>query len=66
MINDILENVESRLSGRMKFYDSSLHGLSHLREMAILAGRIASEAGSDVQSAMVAGFLYDCGAGRHD
>jgi putative nucleotidyltransferase with HDIG domain len=35
--------------------------LSHLREVAILAGRIAAESDVDVETAMVAGFLHDCG-----
>ncbi len=41
-------------------YLSNLHGLQHLREVAYLAGRIALEMGTDIESAMVAGFLHDC------
>lgn len=46
---------------RLTYYDSWLHGLAHLREVALLAGLIATEMGTDVESAMVAGFLHDCG-----
>lgn len=56
-----LRSIEAACSGRLRYYDSDLHGLGHLREVALLAGRIAVEAGADVEAAMVAGFLHDCG-----
>lgn len=36
-----------------------LHGFSHLRRVAILAGRLANAVGEDVESAVVMGFLHD-------
>jgi putative nucleotidyltransferase with HDIG domain len=57
----ILERIEATLSGKLRYYDSELHGLSHLREVSLLAGQIATEAGADVETAMVGGFLHDCG-----
>ena len=56
----ILQEVESRLAGRLEYFDSYLHGLGHLREVAMLAGQIAAESGADAETAMVAGFLHDC------
>jgi uncharacterized protein len=56
-----LEQIEAKLRGAFRQVDSELHGLAHLREVAILAGRIAAELDQDVEAAMVAGFLHDCG-----
>lgn len=56
----MLAKIESRVAGRIRYYDSALHGLGHLREVALLAGRIAAESDADVETAMVAGFLHDC------
>ena len=42
-----------------------LHGISHLRRVAILSGRLANAVGEDVESAIVMGFLHDC-ARRND
>lgn len=60
-IEERLRQIEERCRGRLHYYDSELHGLGHLREVALLAGQIAAEAGVDVEAAMVAGFLHDCG-----
>jgi uncharacterized protein len=60
-LQGILSRIEARLSGKLRYYDSELHGLSHLREVALLAGRIAAESGVDVETAVVMGFLHDCG-----
>ena len=60
-LQGILDRIEATLSGKLRYYDSELHGLSHLREVSLLAGQIAAEAGADVETAMVAGFLHDCG-----
>ncbi len=57
----ILSRIEARFGGKLRYYDSELHGLSHLREVALLAGQIAAESGVDVETAMVAGLLHDCG-----
>ncbi|RPI63023.1 MAG: HD domain-containing protein [Planctomycetaceae bacterium] len=57
----MLSRIEAAFVGKLRYYDSGLHGLSHLREVALLAGEIAAESGADVESAMVAGFLHDCG-----
>ena len=37
-----------------------LHGISHLRRVSILSGRLASAVGEDVEAAVVMGFLHDC------
>ena len=60
-LQGILSRIEVRLSGKLRYYDSELHGLSHLREVALLAGRIAAESGVDVETVVVMGFLHDCG-----
>lgn len=33
----------------------------HLRQVALTAGRLAAALGEDIESAIVAGFLHDCG-----
>lgn len=60
-LNCRLGEIEKLCAGRFPPFDSPLHGLSHLREVALLAGRIAAESGADVEAAVVAGFLHDCG-----
>ena len=60
-LQGILSRIEARLSNKLRYYDSELHGLSHLREVALLAGRIAAESGVDVETVVVMGFLHDCG-----
>jgi len=60
-LQEILSRIEATLRGKLRYFDSDLHGLSHLREVAILAGQIAAESGIDVEVAMVAGFPHDCG-----
>ena len=57
----MLQDIEVKCQGRLRYYGSDLHGLDHLREVALLAGHIAAEMGSDVEASMVAGFLHDCG-----
>lgn len=56
-----LPAIEAKLGDKLRYYDSYLHRLSHLREVAMLAGTIAAESGVDVETALVAGFLHDCG-----
>ena len=56
-----LDSIEAVCGGGVVYHDSWLHGMAHLREVALLAGWIAREMGEDVESAMVAGFLHDCG-----
>ena len=58
---DHLARIEAVCRQEIQVYDSDLHGLSHLRGVAMLAGEIATETGTDVESAVVAGFLHDCG-----
>ena len=58
-LKDILDGIESTLEGNVRYYNSTLHGLPHLREVALLAGKIALESGTDIESVMVAGFLHD-------
>ena len=53
--------IESRFADRLPCFPSELHGLNHLRKVAMLAGRIAEAIGADVESAIVAGLLHDCG-----
>jgi len=59
-----LEQIEKTFEGHIQYCKSALHGISHLRQVSLLAGKIASASGADVESAMVAGFLHD--AGRTD
>jgi uncharacterized protein len=59
-LRERLRHIEACCHGRLRYYDSDLHGLAHLREVALLAGRIALEMGEDPEAAMVAGFLHDC------
>lgn len=56
-----LQAIESALDDRLRYFDSHLHGLGHLREVALIAGRIALAHNADVEAAMVGGFLHDCG-----
>ena len=56
-----LAAIETACGNGLVYYDSWLHGLAHLREVALLAGWIAREVGENVEEAMVAGFLHDCG-----
>ena len=60
-LRDMLAGIEAKCDGRLEYFDSWMHGLEHLREVALLAGKIAAEEGADVEAAMVAGFLHDCG-----
>ncbi|HUT57746.1 MAG TPA: HD domain-containing protein [Phycisphaerae bacterium] len=57
---DLLQEIEAKCATRLRYYPSELHGLNHLKEVALLAGRIAAEMDEDVEAAMVAGFLHDC------
>ena len=57
-----LQWIETKIGGCVH-YKSSNHGISHLREVALLAGRIAAESGADVETAMIAAFLHDIGRG---
>lgn len=52
--------VEAICRTRMRLPNSPLHGLNHLRDVAMLAGRIAAAEGTDVEAAVVGGFLHDC------
>jgi len=60
-LSAMLQAIEAQLNGRLRLFDSYLHGIGHLREVALLAGRIAEQSGADIEAAMVAGFLHDCG-----
>lgn len=60
-LQDILRRIETTLDGTLRYFASDLHGREHLREVALLAGRIARRSGVDVETAMVAGYLHDCG-----
>ncbi len=55
-----LADIEACCEGRLSYFDSPVHGIEHLREVALLAGTIAIRIGCDVESAMIAGFLHDC------
>ena len=57
----VLERIERTCRPHMRYHNSWLHGLGHLREVALLAGRIAAMEGLDVEAAMVGGYLHDCG-----
>ena len=56
-----LRDLEGRCDGLVPRCESQLHGYEHCRQVALLAGRIAAEIGADVEAAMLAGLLHDCG-----
>jgi putative nucleotidyltransferase with HDIG domain len=57
----ILKKIETLFDGSIKYYDSPIHGIDHLRQVSVLAGVIALHCGADVETAMIAGFLHDIG-----
>jgi len=57
----MLQDIEAICRTKLEFMESDLHGIGHLRAVCLLAGRLAEESGADVESAMVGGFLHDCG-----
>jgi len=59
------KNVEDLLASFCYCGDLGLHGIDHLRRVAILSGRLAVAVGEDVESAVVMGFLHDS-ARRND
>ncbi|MEI7836062.1 MAG: HD domain-containing protein [Planctomycetota bacterium] len=67
----LLRDMEARCGGLLRCMEGGLHGMGHLREVAMLAGRIAMALGQDAEPAMVAGLLHDCarvddgGGNRH-
>lgn len=64
-INNMVQQVEDCCGSFCTCEGLRIHGFSHLRRVAAVAGRIAAAAGEDIESAVVAGFLHDC-ARRHD
>lgn len=56
-----MSDIEKTFEGHITYYNSPLHGISHLREVSSLAGRIAELNGIDVETAQIAGWLHDCG-----
>jgi len=59
-IHTIAQQVENTCGPFCTCRRLDIHGISHLRRVAITAGRIAASIGEDVESAVVAGFLHDC------
>jgi len=59
-IADMVKNAEDLLAPFCTCRGLGLHGVSHLRRVAILSGRFAVAVGEDVESAVVVGFLHDC------
>ncbi|MFW6061664.1 MAG: HD domain-containing protein [Planctomycetota bacterium] len=57
----LLVRIESTFHDRLPALQSWIHGRAHLREVSMLAGWIAQRSEADVEAAMVAGFLHDCG-----
>ncbi len=64
-IVEMAKNAEDLLAPFCTCRGLGLHGISHLRRVAILSGRLAEAVGEDVESAVVMGFLHDC-ARRND
>lgn len=64
-IVEMAKNAEILLAPFCTCRGLGLHGISHLRRVAILSGRLAEAVGEDIESAVVMGFLHDC-ARRND
>ena len=56
----MVKETEVRLTPFCTCEGLALHGISHLRRVSILSGRLASAVGEDVEAAVVMGFLHDC------
>lgn len=59
-IHTIAQQVEDCCSPFCTCRGLNIHGIPHLRRVAVTAGRIAASIGEDIESAVVAGFLHDC------
>lgn len=59
-IHNIAHQVEDCCSRFCTRRGLNIHGIPHLRRVAVTAGRIAASIGEDIESAVVAGFLHDC------
>ncbi len=57
----MLDAAAERCIGYVQFMHSSIHGVNHWRAVALLAGVIAHCEGVCVESAVVSGYLHDCG-----
>lgn len=55
----MLDEIEAKLQGHVHYYNSTIHGISHLREVSLLAGELAPP--EFKKAAMIAGFLHDIG-----
>ena len=55
----MLDEIESKLQGKVRYYKSTIHGISHLRAVSLLAGELAPP--EFKKAAMIAGFLHDIG-----
>ena len=55
----MLTDIESKLQGHVHYYKSTIHGISHLRAVSLLAGELAPP--EFKKAAMIAGFLHDIG-----
>ena len=64
-IAQYVEQLECRYRSACTCGDLDIHGLPHLRQVALVAGRFAAHLGEDVEAAMVMGFFHDC-ARIHD
>ncbi len=64
-IEAMVREVETRCGPFCSCEELDIHGMPHLRQVALTAGRLAVLVGCDVESAVVAGFLHDC-ARVHD
>ncbi|HBG14571.1 MAG TPA: hypothetical protein DDW96_04515 [Synergistaceae bacterium] len=58
-IAEIARQAEELLSPFCTCRGLVLHGIPHLRRVAILSGRLSKAVGEDVESAVVMGFLHD-------
>lgn len=58
-IIDLAGQAEEMLGEYCLCRGLDIHGISHLRRVAVLSGRLALSVGEDVESVVVAGFLHD-------
>ena len=59
MISKLVQQVEATCLPYLDLIEG-VHGLEHLRRVALSAGVLAKQVGADVESCVVGGFLHDC------
>lgn len=69
-IIDLIAQVEENVVPYLSFSNSNIHGIKHLRKVAYLAGRFATCLNTNIEAAVIGGYLHDCariddGVGNH-